>query len=67
MPLEGTQIWRLHTNPYIFEQNVFPKISHMNYAKDLILGESFCTFIFFHFLDSELSVLHWFAFLFLIV
>ena len=35
----------------------FPNISHMNYDIDLILGEAFFTFIFFHFPDSELSVL----------
>ena len=33
----------------------FPKISHMNYRTDLILGEDFCIFIFFHLPDSELS------------
>ena len=36
----------------------FPKISHMNYRTDLILGEDFCLFIFFHLPDSELSRLH---------
>ena len=35
----------------------FPNTSHMNYHTDLILGEAFFTFIFFHFPDSELSVL----------
>ena len=29
----------------------------MNYCTDLILGKAFCTFIFFHFPDAELSVL----------
>ena len=29
----------------------------MNYHTDLILGEAFCIFIFFHFLDSGIFVL----------
>ena len=57
MPLKGTPTWRLHTKPYKFGKNVFPNISHMKYLTDLILGEAFCIFIFFHFPDSGLSVL----------
>ena len=30
----------------------------MKYRTNLILGEAFCTFIFFHFPDSELSLLN---------
>ena len=30
----------------------------MKYRRDLILGEAFCKFIFFYFLDSGLSVLN---------
>ena len=30
----------------------------MKYRTDLILGEAFCLFIFFYFLDSGLSVLN---------
>ena len=36
---------------------VSPNISHTNYGTDLILGKAFSIFIFFHFPDSELSVL----------
>ena len=36
---------------------VSPNISHMNCGTDLILGKAFSIFIFFHFPDSELSVL----------
>ena len=32
-------------------------ISHMKKHTDLILGEAFCIFIFFHFSDSGLSAL----------
>ena len=56
MPLKGTPTWRLHTKPYNFGKNVFRNISHMKYLTDLILGEAFCIFIFFHFPDSGLSV-----------
>ena len=56
MPLKGTPTWRLHTKPYKFGKNVFRNISHMKYLTDLILGEAFCIFIFFHFPDSGLSV-----------
>ena len=34
----------------------------MKYRNDLILGEAFCIFIFFHFLDSGISVLNGFDF-----
>ena len=27
----------------------FPNVSHMKYRTDLLLGEDFCVFIFFHF------------------
>ena len=30
----------------------------MKYRRDLILGEAFCIFIFFHFPDSGLSLLN---------
>ena len=36
----------------------------MNYCIDLILSKAFCIFIFFHFLDSRLSVLKGFHFYF---
>ena len=35
----------------------FPNISHMNHHTDLIFGEVFCTFIFFHFSDPGISAL----------
>ena len=38
----------------------------MNHCIDLILGEAFCIFIFFHFPDSRLPVLKRFPFLFLL-
>ena len=56
MPLKGTPTWRLYTKPYKFGKNVFRNISHMKYLTDLILGEAFCIFTFFHFPDSGLSV-----------
>ena len=63
VPLKGTQTWRLQTKLYKFGQNVFPKIFHMKYCTDLILGRaSFSMFIFFHFQDSRLSVLQDFHF-----
>ena len=62
VPLKGTQTWRRHTKLCKFGQNVFPNISHMKYRTDLILGEAFCLFIFFYFLDSGLSVLNGFQF-----
>ena len=37
----------------------------MKYCTDLILGKAFCTFTFFHFPDSGLSVLNCFHFYFL--
>ena len=36
----------------------------MKYRTDLILGETFCIFIFFYFLDSGLSVLNGLQFFF---
>ena len=39
----------------------------MKYRTDLILGEAFCIFIFFHFLDSGISVLNGFDFNFDVV
>ena len=36
----------------------------MKYHADLILGEAFCIFIFFYFLDSGLSVLNGLQFYF---
>ena len=36
----------------------------MKYRTDLILGEAFCLFIFFYFLDSGLSVLNGLQFYF---
>ena len=36
----------------------------MKYRTDLILGEAFCIFIFFYFLDSGLSVLNGLQFYF---
>ena len=36
----------------------------MKYRTDLILGEAFCLFIFFYFLDSRLSVLNGLQFYF---
>ena len=36
----------------------------MKYRTDLILGEAFCIFIFFYFLDSGLSVLNGCNFIF---
>ena len=42
---------------YKFGFDIFPNISHINYRTDLIHGEAFCIFIFFHFPDSGLSVL----------
>ena len=47
-PYKALQIW---VKP-------FPNISHMKLRTDLILGEDFCIFIFFHFLDSGLPVLN---------
>ena len=38
----------------------------MKYRTDLILGEAFCVFIFFYFLDSGLSVLNGSQFYFLL-
>ena len=43
--------------PFVTIQS-FINISHMKYRRDLILGEAFCKFIFFYFLDSGLSVLN---------
>ena len=43
--------------PFVSIQS-FINISHMKYRTDLILGEAFCIFIFFYFLDSGLSVLN---------
>ena len=64
VPLKGTQTWRLLTKLYKFGENVFPNISHIKYSTDLILGEAFCIFIFFYFLDSGLSVLNGLQFYF---
>ena len=36
----------------------------MKYRSDLILGEAFCIFIYFYFLDSGLSVLNGLQFYF---
>ena len=36
----------------------FRMASHIKYRTDLILGEAFCMFIFFYFLDAGLSVLN---------
>ena len=36
----------------------------MKYRTDLILGEAFCIFIFFYFLDSGLSVMNGWKFYF---
>ena len=59
MPLKGTPTWRLHTKPCKFGKNLFPNILHMTYPRDLILGDTFCIFIFFHFPEnSGLSVLN---------
>ena len=57
-------VFKLYIKFYKFEWNVFPNISHMKYRTDLILGEAFCIFIFFYFLDSGLSVLNGLQFYF---
>ena len=50
-------VFKLYIKFYKFWWNVFPNISHMQYRTDPILGEAFCIFIFFYFLDSGL--LYW--------
>ena len=57
VPLKGTPSWCLHTKPYKFGWNIFPNILHISYRTDLILGEAFCIFVFFHFPD--LDFLYW--------
>ena len=46
----------------ILGKTFFPKISHMKYCTDLILGEAFCIYIFFHLSDSRLPVFKGFHF-----
>ena len=57
VPLKGTPSWCLHTKPYKFGWNIFPNILHISYRTDLILGEAFYIFAFFHFPD--LDFLYW--------
>ena len=64
VPRKGTQTWRRHTKLRKFGSNGFSNISHLKYRTDLILGEAFCLFIFFYFLDSGLSVLNGLQFYF---
>ena len=56
--LKKTPPWRFHTKLHKFGYNVCLNISHLKYCTDLILGEAYCIFIFFHFADSRLFVLN---------
>ena len=38
--LRGTQTWRLHTKPYIFEKNISSNISHKKHRTDLSLYQT---------------------------
>ena len=63
-PSRWAPAWRLHTNLYKFEKNVFPHIFHKKNCCDLNLGESLCISTFFLFPDSRLNLLNGFYFLF---
>ena len=60
--LAGTPTQRLQRELYDLGSKLFPRISHMKYRTHLILGEAFCIFMLFHFLDSGLSVMNGFDF-----